>query len=71
MHLHDVKYGETYLETARGCLGVVITNDPSDGASLLFEPLGDDGDIGGGDIFRTEACNLVPCNQSSKTITPE
>jgi len=66
MHLHDVKYGETYLETARGCLGVVVTNDPSDGASLLFEPLGKDGDIMGGDIFRTEASNLVPYNQRSE-----
>ncbi len=63
MRLEDVKYGVVYFEKSRRQFGQVVTCDPNDGASLLFEPLDDDGDIMGGDIYRVEAGRLSPATE--------
>jgi hypothetical protein len=63
MRLDDVKYGVVYFETSRRQFGQVVTCDPDDGASLLFEPLDDYGDIMGGDIYRVEAYRLSPATE--------
>ena len=60
MQINEVKFRVTYFEKTRQQFGKVITSDPEDGASLLFEPLDDNGDVMGGDIYRTEACFLYP-----------
>lgn len=64
MKLTDVRSGVNLWETRRRCFGQVITCDPTDGASLLFEPLDAYGGIMGGDIFRTEACFLEPVTRA-------
>lgn len=63
MNLNDVPYNTNLWNSERCCFGRVISCDPEDGACLLFEPLDENGDIMGGDIFRTEACFLEPATK--------
>lgn len=63
MNLEDVHLNVNLWEKRRKCFGQVVACDSLDGASLLFEPLDHQGDIQGGDIFRTEACFLEPATR--------
>lgn len=58
MELSEIKIRKVYWHKGRSCFGEVVCCDPEDGASLLFEPLDDVGDIMGHDIFRCEASQL-------------